>query len=579
VYQVGLGKKQIEAIPTGIGMLGYAIAEQRVEGYRQPLYVRSFAVAHPQSDTRIVYCLAELCFMTQAIRHGVLEKLEQEFSHLGLNEHNVMLASTHTHSGPAGYSHFLLYNMTAPGFVSGVYDAIVEAVVGSIVQACQRLAPGHLSIAQEEMPKSHKVAFNRSLKAYNQNPEVDPVPNDARHEAVDRNMTVLRFESKDGTPLGMFSFFAVHCTSYHSDNQLVDSDNKGVASRKFEKQAARELGLDQFIAGFAQTTAGDVSPNYQWDARRGIMAGEFESDENSAIYNGELQYEFAYKLFKQAKNKPLDVKPLRSLIHYEDHGNIDIDPEFADGQKGQKTIPGNLGLSMIMGTAEGRGPLYHARPAVEALNRFTGVSKKLIDQIQSQKTKRDDEHYQREEARFTFLDLAKGYAGRCFFLFKQGRPILPGFIDPGVARVRHLNKNDAVGDSPWTPQVLPIQLMVLGQLALAAIPGEPTTIAGRRLASSLQPHLEKLGVRQILISGFANAYAGYITTHQEYAIQAYEGGSTHFGSWTLAGFQTRYEKLAKELANTEPASQSLPTGTAPYVASQDELYFRRFEMA
>ena len=417
------------------------------------------------------------------------------------------------------------------------------------------------------------------MKAYNQNPEVDPVPNDARHEAVDRSMSLLRFESQDGTSLGMFSFFAVHCTSYHSDNGLIDSDNKGVAARKFEKYAQRTWGLDNFVAGFAQTTAGDVSPNYIWDKKRGIMAGEFESDENSAIYNGEIQCEFAKKLYQQSRNKPLKVGALRSLIHYEDHGHIPINPEFAEGQQNQHTIPGNIGLSMIMGTAEGKGPLYHARPAVEAINHMADVSQKLVRKIQSKSTQQTDLHYQLgEKARFTFLDLAKGYAGKCFYLFKQGRPILPGFIDPGVARVRHLNKNDAVGDSPWTPQILPIQLMVIGELAIAAIPGEPTTIAGRRLQESLKPHLEKIGVKQTVIAGFANAYAGYITTHQEYAVQAYEGGSTHFGSWTLAGFQTRYDVLARELCHGDvlhPGS----TGLAPYVASQEELYFRRYELA
>ena len=575
MYLIGLGKKEIQNIPTGIGMLGFAIPEQRITGYRHPLNARAFVVTHPETDTRMIYCVAELCFMTQAIRHGVLEKLENDFPQFKINEHNLMLAATHTHSGPAGYSHFLLYNMTAPGFVTSVYESIVEAVVEAIVLACEAQEPGEVCLAQEEIPSHHKVAFNRSLKAYNQNPEIDPVPNDARNEAVDRSMTVLRFQAQDGRALGMFSFFAVHCTSYHSDNGLIDSDNKGVAARKFEKQAARELGQDNFVAAFAQTTAGDVSPNYVWDAKRGIMAGEYESDENSAIYNGELQHDFATKLFKKAKNKPLAVKPLKSLIHYEDHGQVDVDPEFCGGRLNQRTTPGDIGLSMIMGTAEGRGPLYHARPAVEAINHLTGVSKKIFNQIQSRTTGDVDKNY---EARFTFLDLARGYAGRCFYLFKQGRPILPGFVDPGVARVRHLNKNDAVGDSPWTPQVLPIQLMVLGELALVAIPGEPTTIAGRRLQQSLKPHMDKIGVKQTLIAGFANAYAGYITTHEEYAIQAYEGGSTHFGAWTLAGFQTRYDALAKQLCQEE-LNHCADTGLSPYVASQEELYFRRYELA
>ena len=120
--------------------------------------------------------------------------------------------------------------------------------------------------------------------------------------------------------------------------------------------------------------------------------------------------------------------------------------------------------------------------------------------------------------------------------------------------------------------------MAFGEIALVAVPGEPTTIAGRRLRQSISARLETIGVTHTIVAGFANAYAGYVTTHQEYAVQAYEGGSTHFGSWTLAGFQTRYDKLAQQLTQDElpePAGIGIP----PYVASPEELYFRRYELA
>lgn len=562
----------------GVGMLGYAIAKQKVTGVRHPLQTRAFYIGHPESGTQVVYCVAELCFITQAIRHGVLEKLALDYPKLGLNEHNVMLTATHTHSGPAGFSHFLLYNMTAPGFVHSVYQAIVDAMVAAIVEACASNAPGKLYRASAEMPAGHKVAFNRSLKAYNQNPEIDPLPTEGRNEAVNRKMTVLRFESENGTPLGILSFFAVHCTSYHSDNGLIDSDNKGIAARKFEKMAARKLGLDQFVAGFAQSTAGDVSPNFLWDPKRGVMGGEFESDENSAIYNGTLQFEFANTLFNASRREPMAVKPVLALTHYEDHGRVKVMPEFSEGHAGQSTSPGQLGLSMIMGTAEGRGPLFAARSTVETVNHLTGVGKRWLRKLRDPNENHAQHAYHRYGPSFQFLDLSRGVDGRCFYIFKQGRPILPNFVDPGIARVRHLNKSNAVGDAPWTPQVLPVQLMVIGDFALAGIPGEPTTVAGMRLAQSLTPRLENLGVKEILVAGFANGYSGYVTTHQEYQVQAYEGGSTHFGPWTLAGYQTRFDQLGRKLCELTP-SMNQDLGETPYIAKPEELYFRRFELA
>ena len=40
---------------------------------------------------------------------------------------------------------------------------------------------------------------------------------------------------------------------------------------------------------------------------------------------------------------------------------------------------------------------------------------------------------------------------------------------------------------------------------------------------------------------------GYVTTYEEYQEQAYEGGHTIFGQWTLAAFQTQFSSLAREM--------------------------------
>ena len=53
-----------------------------------------------------------------------------------------------------------------------------------------------------------KKSLNRSLKAYNQNPDVDPLQR-CPHEAV-TNMTLLRFESQDDFPGNVFLFAALH---------------------------------------------------------------------------------------------------------------------------------------------------------------------------------------------------------------------------------------------------------------------------------------------------------------------------------------------------------------------------------
>lgn len=107
----------------------------------------------------------------------------------------------------------------------------------------------------------HNASINRSPHAYLQNPASER----AKYASdVDNTMTVLRLQrARDLRSVGMLSFFAVHGTSITNANNHVAGDNKGVAAWLFEQAMAEQpyVAADGFVAGFSQTTEGDVSPN------------------------------------------------------------------------------------------------------------------------------------------------------------------------------------------------------------------------------------------------------------------------------------------------------------------------------
>ena len=67
-----------------------------------------------------------------------MAKLQAKYGDRATPSENVLLTATHTHAGPGGYSHYALYNLTILGFQPQTFDAIVDGIVESIVQAARR---------------------------------------------------------------------------------------------------------------------------------------------------------------------------------------------------------------------------------------------------------------------------------------------------------------------------------------------------------------------------------------------------------------------------------------------------------
>ena len=147
---------------------------------------------------------------------------------------------------------------------------------------------------------------------------------------------------------------------------------------------------------------------------------------------------------------------------------------------------------------------------------------------------------------------------------------MPSFIDPTIAEFKRQARIGAIKESPLIPTVLPLQIVRIGSLAIVCVPGEFTTMAGTRLAQSVDEILTPVGTRRTLICTYSNDYMGYVTTNEEYQVQCYEGGATVFGQWTLAAFQTRLTMLAREMLKPESERQHDRT-TRPAPVPPDEL--------
>jgi neutral ceramidase len=296
--------------------------------------------------------------------------------------------------------------------------------------------------------------------------------------------------------------------NYH--NKLISGDNKGYAAYSLEQRhGTRYTGKPEFVAAFAQSNAGDVTPNLNLN-----NTGPGKTDTESTRIIGARQAHAAEKLLDQV------AEPLRGPIavchHFVDFSHLVVANEFT-GAGEQRTCPSALGYSFAAGSTEDGGghPRFH-----EGMTE----SQPLIDNL----------------VRAFFPAMSPTAELReC----QKPKPIL---FATGLAK------------PPAQEQVLPVGLVRIGQLVLVVGPAEFTTMAGRRIRAAVA---QELGIapQYVVVAGYANDYSGYVTTHEEYESQQYEGGHTLYGPWTEAGYRQEFVRLARTLRTGQPVeSTALP---------------------
>lgn len=95
------------------------------------------------------------------------------------------------------------------------------------------------------------------------------------------------------------------------------------------------------------------------------------------------------------------------------------------------------------------------------------------------------------------------------------------------------------------------QILRVGNLYIVAIPGELTTMSGRRMrkavAEAVKENLSDGSDPHVVIAGLSNVYTHYIATYEEYQKQRYEAASTLYGPHTLEAYLKQYKLLTKHL--------------------------------
>lgn len=537
MWLVGASKMDITPFIEGIGLMGWGIWGNRVKEIHSKLYARAFFFQDISSGNTAVYICAEISFISLAIRQKVISVILENHAYLNLNEHNIMLTATHTHSCPGGFSHYSLYNITIPGFSTQVFETYTNGIVAAIVDAYSNRTKSNIYFDKLVIPPDQKVAFNRSLKAYNRNEDVANLSKKDWNIAIDRTMKMLRVDAINGRNIGNINWFSVHANTVHSDGHWISSDNKGYAASQMEEWL--DVKNEGIVAAFAQSAAGDVSPNYKKHKNENFHRGKYLNDFRNVINNGAIQFKYAKLLFEKTLMTAKINNRIDSITEYIDLSCITSDQEFVKDTVAKTGLP-VLGMSFLISTDDTKG-----------LPKWMFKIFKKWSKIVYQKDIKSDRSIQGNK--LPFIELAKNTVMGKSNLAQIN---IPEWLDPTIKPFKKQAAIGAFSKYPMVPSIVPIQILVIGDIAMLGTPCEFTTIAGKRLIDTVKPILEKINIKEIFIAGYANAYAGYCVTPEEYEEHHYEADSTYFGQWTLAAFQSEFKKLARMLLNNPAERRS-----------------------
>jgi neutral ceramidase len=235
-WQAGVAKVAITPRES-TWMAGYAARTKPSEGKIHDLWAKALAIVDPEGHRGILITL-DVCGIPAEVSNAIRDNAKARFD---LERDQIVLACTHTHSGPVvGQNLIGMYPMDAEQQrrVKEWTEALIKSIGDLIASAVDDLEPAILSWTNGRAD----FAVNRR-----ENKEKD-VPDLRKSLAllgpVDHDVPVLKVETDDGL-MAVVCGYACHCTAL--DGNKFSGDYAGFAQLGIE--AAHPGTMAMFVAG------------------------------------------------------------------------------------------------------------------------------------------------------------------------------------------------------------------------------------------------------------------------------------------------------------------------------------------
>ena len=271
-WQAGFGAVKITP-ETPVPMAGYGARNHPSEGVVTDLYAKALVLVDTNGE-RAVWITTDLIGLRGVVTETICQRIMQR---TGLKRHQLLINSSHTHTGPAiAESDAAAYNLSQDDVRRmRTYRSLLEERMASAVdQALAHLEPVELWYGSGVVP----FAMNR--REFTRDRGVIIGVN-ARGPS-DRTMPLLKVATADGRIRAVVFGAATHNTTLTQDEYRISGDYAGFA------QAYVETQLPGVQAMFVQGFAGDSNPYPRGTLELARQHGETLGREVLRVLDGKL---------------------------------------------------------------------------------------------------------------------------------------------------------------------------------------------------------------------------------------------------------------------------------------------------
>lgn len=203
-WKAGTARSKITP-ETPMWMAGYGSRNHPSEGVLNDLWAKALALEAPDGTMTVLITL-DVCGIDRALSNDVRDTLKQRH---GLDRKQIVIACSHTHSGPVlGHNLLTMYPLDATqlDLVKRYTETLREKVLSAADAALKGLAPAALSWGTGFCDFAVNRRNNVQLKAAELRAELKLAG------PVDHTVPVLKVTGADGATRAIVCQYACHCT-------------------------------------------------------------------------------------------------------------------------------------------------------------------------------------------------------------------------------------------------------------------------------------------------------------------------------------------------------------------------------